>query len=149
MSLKTDIIFVKALQSNATLMDELPAGNVYNTAIALPDEDADNAPVPYIIVHFDGMNNDVTTKDDQYEGDIDNVTIGITVAHRNREALGTMMETIRTTIHDYFVAHIDDDTDEDFDLIPLDYTPSAGGVQYDADKPCHFQELIYNCETNP
>ena len=50
MSLITDAIFVKALRSNAALIAQLPAGDVYNTAIALPDEDADNAPLPYIIV---------------------------------------------------------------------------------------------------
>ena len=38
MSLQTDIIFVKALRSNAELIEQLPAGDVYNTAIALPDE---------------------------------------------------------------------------------------------------------------
>ena len=58
MSLLTDIIFVKALRSNAALMSMLPAHDVYNTTIALPDEDMDNAPVPYIIVTFDGMQNE-------------------------------------------------------------------------------------------
>jgi hypothetical protein len=41
MSLQTDIIFVKALRANADLMAQLAAGDVYNTAIALPDEDLD------------------------------------------------------------------------------------------------------------
>ena len=64
MSLLTDIIFVKALRADENLMAQLPAGDVYNTAIALPDEDLDNAPLPYIIVSFDGLTNDVETKDD-------------------------------------------------------------------------------------
>ena len=46
MSLLTDIIFVKALRANAALMKELAAGDVYNTTIALPDEELDNAELP-------------------------------------------------------------------------------------------------------
>ena len=46
MSLQTDIIFVKALRADENLMAQLPAGDVYNTTIALPDEDLDNAPLP-------------------------------------------------------------------------------------------------------
>ena len=67
MSLQTDIVFVKALRSNATLVQQLPAGDVYNTAIPLPDEEAENAPLPYVIVSFDGLNNQDTTKDSSYE----------------------------------------------------------------------------------
>ena len=77
MSLLTDIIFVKALRADETLMAKLAAGDVYNTTIALPDEDLDNAPLPYVIVSFDGLTNEVETKDDPYEGDSDNVTISV------------------------------------------------------------------------
>ena len=59
MSLQNDIIFVKALRANADLMAQLAAGDVYNTAIAMPDEDLDNAPLPYAIVTFDGLTNDI------------------------------------------------------------------------------------------
>ena len=50
MSLKTDIIFVNAIRSNDELIALLPAGDVYNTTIALPEPEALNAPLPYIIV---------------------------------------------------------------------------------------------------
>ncbi len=149
MSLKTDIIFVKALQSNATLMNDLAAHDVYNTAIGMPDEDVDNAPLPYIIVRFDGMQNDDETKDNDFEGGSDKVQIGITVCCENRADLGDMMETVRDTIRDYFMEHRGDDSEEDFALIPDSMTPSAGSVNYDALKPCFWQELNYQCDTNP
>ena len=69
MSLATDSIFITALQSNTDLLEALgyveatetsegaPA-RLYCTAIPLPDEDANNVPVPYIIVTFDGLTND-------------------------------------------------------------------------------------------
>ncbi|MBR7125988.1 MAG: hypothetical protein IKC86_05225, partial [Prevotella sp.] len=61
-SLATDSIFIAAIRSDADIMQEI-GGRIYSTAIPLPDEDADNVPVPYIIVTFDGLTNDQTTKD--------------------------------------------------------------------------------------
>lgn len=145
MSLQTDIIFVKALRENADLMKQLPAGDVYNTSIALPDEDLSNAPLPYIIVSFDGLTNDVETKDDPYEGDSDNVTISIEIAAKTRPELGQLAEDVRRQVHQYFVDA--DPTDEDADMIPLDYQFSAQQVNYDQMKPCYWQVLTYQCDT--
>ena len=145
MSLQTDIIFVKALRANADLMKQLAAGDVYNTAIALPDEDLDNAPLPYFIVSFDGLTNDVETKDDPYEGDSDNVTISIEIAAKTRTELGQLAEAVRHQVHDYFVEA--DPTDDDFNLVPLDYQFSAQQVNYDQMKPCYWQLLSYQCDT--
>ena len=147
MSLLTDIIFVKALRSNAELIGRLPAGDVYNTAIALPDEEAENAPLPYIIVSFDGLNNQDTTKDDAFESESDRVQIGITICTGEREELGDMAVAVRTTIREYFREHYGDETDEDFALIPDDITLNAQGVQYDSMKPCFWQVLNYQCDT--
>lgn len=147
MSLLTDIIFVKALRSNAELIGQLPAGDVYNTAIALPDEEAENAPLPYIIVSFDGLNNQDTTKDDAFESESDRVQIGITICTGEREELGDMAVAVRTTIREYFREHYGDETDEDFALIPDDITLNAQGVQYDSMKPCFWQVLNYQCDT--
>ena len=173
MSLQTDIVFVKALRSNATLIQQLPAGDVYNTTIALPDEEAANAPLPYVIVSFDGLNNQDTTKDSSYEGLTDTVTIGIEIAAETRPqlaALAIMVDTVtigieiaaetrpqlaalaimvRQTIAAYFAEHVQDVQDEDYALIPNAYTTSAQGVQYDSLKPCFWQILSYQCDTNP
>lgn len=149
MSLKTDIVFVRALQSDAVLMNELAAKDVYNTSIALPDVDLDNAPLPYVIVSFDGLTNDVTTKDSSYEGDIDRVQIGIEVAATTRPRLAEIVESVRVTVREFvegYTPPVGDDEDLS-DLIPIDYTFSADPVGYDADKPCYFQTLRYNCDT--
>ena len=149
MSLITDAIFVKALRSNADLIAQLPAGDVYNTAIALPDEDADNAPLPYVIVSFDGLNNQDTTKDNDYDGLTDTVTIGIEIAAETRPKLGELARSVRKTLREYFREHQDDDSDEDYQLIPEDMTLSAQPVQYDSLKPCYWQLLTYQCDTKP
>lgn len=146
MSLQTDIIFVKALRANADLMAQLAAGDVYNTAIALPDEDLDNAPQPYVIVSFDGLTNDIDTKDDPYESDSDAVNISIEIAARTRSELGQLAEAVRHQVHQYFLDA--DPTNEDADLIPHDYQFSAQAVNYDSLKPCYWQVLTYQCDTN-
>jgi hypothetical protein len=146
MSLQTDIIFVKALRANADLMAHLAAGDVYNTATALPDEDLDNAPLPYAIVTFDGLNNDIDTKDDPFESDSDSVNISIEIAAKTRNELGQLAEAIRRQVHQYFINA--DPTDEDYELIPHDYQFSAQAVNYDSMKPCYWQVLTYQCDTN-
>lgn len=146
MSLQTDIIFVRALQQNSSLMAKLPAGDVYNTAIALPEQDADNAPVPYIIVTYDGMSNDQTTKDG-YESEFDNVNIGIEVAAQTRGQLCEIVEAVRETVLDYFTSLQDDKSSDYYPLLPLDYQLTATGVRYDDMKPCYWQILNYQCET--
>lgn len=145
MSLLTDIIFVKALQSNTTLLGKLAAGDVYNTSIALPDQDIDNAPIPYVIVSFDGMVNDQSTKD-TFEGETDTVQISVEIAAKNRKQLGELATQVRRTIREYF-SELDEDS-EDADLVPYDYQFSADRVQYDPLKPCHWQILRWQCDTN-
>lgn len=145
MSLQTDLIFIRALQSNDELIARLPAGDVYNTAIPLPDEEMLNAPVPYIIVSYDGLQNTDDTKDG-YEGPTDQVQISIEVAAPTRPELGELTSMVRQTVREFFESLPDDD--DDYPLLPLDYTFSAQPIQYDADKPCFWQVLAYQCDTN-
>lgn len=149
MSLKTDIVFVKALRSNAGLIGRLPVGDVYNTAIAQPDEDADNAPLPYVIVTFDGLNNQDTTKDSSFGGMADRVSIGIEIAADTRGELAEIAVSVRNTVEEYMQAHVADTGDADFALIPDQLELQAQAVQYDPMKPCYWQRLTYLCETQP
>ncbi len=148
MSLITDAIFVKALRSNTELMSTLADGDVYNTSITVPDVDLDKAALPYVIVSFDGMNNTDSTKDDEFEGDEDRVQVSIEVAAKTRPELGNILMAIRETIRTYFHANYGSDEDEDFALIPNDMVMNASGVQYDPVKPCFWQVLTYQCDTD-
>lgn len=149
MSLQTDIIFVKALRSDADLIAALPAGDVYNTAIALPEQEAMNAPLPYVIVSFDGLNNQDSTKDDQWDGLTDRVQIGIEIAAEKRPQLADLAIRCRRAVKAYFEAHSEDTQDEDYPLIPSQYELQAGAVQYDDLKPCYWQRLTFTCDTDP
>ena len=152
MSLATDSIFVTALQSNSELLEKLTEyidddGNVqydetprlYGTAIGLPDDDADNVPVPYVIVTFDGLTNDQGTKDDRYESDYDTVNIGVEVAAKTLDDLHTLTQMVRDTILSYL---------RTTDTAIQDYNFAARQIQYDSLKPCYWQVLTYQCDVN-
>ena len=137
MSLATDSIFMKAIQSDASLMQKI-GGRLYGTAIPLPDEDLDNVPVPYIIVTFNGLTNDQGTKDDRYESRYDKVEIGVEVTAKTLDDLHVLTEMVRDTILSYLRSRT---TAVD------DYLFTAEGIQYDSMKPCYWQVLRYQCDT--
>ena len=147
MSLITDKVFYNALRSNASLMAQV-GGRIESTSIPVPDEQLPNEPVPYIIITFDGLQNEGFTKDNDFEGDTDKVQVSIEVAAESRDELGRIMQSIRETVIAYF-----QDTEghawDDYEYIPDDYTLSASPVVYDPDKPCYSQTLTYNCDTTP
>ena len=136
MSLATDSIFIAAIQSNPALVEQI-GGRLYGTAIPLPDEDADNVPMPYIIVTFNGLNNQNETKDDVYESNNDTVNIGVEVTGETIDKLHELTKAVRDTILSYFRSHETDISD---------YTFSADAIQYDSLKPCYWQTLRYQCE---
>ena len=143
MSLATDSIFIAAIQSNPALVERI-GGRLYGTAIQLPDERVDNVPVPYVIVTFDGLNNEQTTKDDeQYEGECDSVNIGVEVTAESLTELHELTQAIRKTILDYISSQAETEGDE----FPIDdYQFSAQAIQFDSLKPCYWQVLNYHCD---
>ena len=147
MSLITDKVFFNALCSSSELMD-LTDGRIENTTFPVPDHELLNVPVPYVIVTFDGLQNEGYTKDNNFEGHNDKVQVSIEVAAENRDQLAELMPKVRQVIIDYFENTTDHATD-DYELVPTNYTLTAGQVAYDSQKPCFYQTLTYNCDTNP
>lgn len=139
-SLATDSIFIAALNADASLMQKI-GGRLYSTAIPLPDEEADNVPVPYIIVTLDGLTNDTQSKDDPCEGDYDSVQIGVEITAENREKLAELTQQVRDIVHSYFRSYAGDERDA-----VEGYQLSAEPVQYDSMKPCFWQTLRYQCD---
>lgn len=136
MGLKTDSEFVKALRQDTVLMEKV-GNRLYGTAIPLPDEDALNAPVPYLIVTFDSLTNQAGTKDDRYESSWDEVNISVEVAGKTLSELHELSQRVRKAVRDYFLRA---------DTKVEDYHFSAQAIQYDSLKPCYFQLLSYRCD---
>lgn len=147
MSLITDKVFYNALRSNSSLMAQV-GSRIESTSIPVPDEELDNTPVPYIIISFDGLQNEGFTKDNDFEGDTDKVQVSIEVAAESRDQLGNIMQMIRQTVIEYFEDE-DGHAWDDYDYIPQNYTFTASAVGYDSEKPCYYQTLTYNCDTTP
>ena len=147
MSLITDKVFYNALRSSSDVMSMVD-GRIESTSIPVPDEQLDNEPLPYIIITFDGLQNEGFTKDNSFEGENDKVTVSIEVAAQTRDELGDIMQKIRETVIAYF-EDSEDHAWDDYDYIPNNYVFSASPIGYDSEKPCYFQTLTYQCDTNP
>lgn len=147
MSLITDKVFYNALRSSSDVM-ALVGGRIESTSIPVPDEQFENVPVPYIIITFDGLQNEGFTKDNNFEGDTDKVTVSIEVAAQTRDELGDIMQKIRETVIAYF-EDTEDHAWDDYDYIPNSYVFSGSPIGYDSEKPCYYQTLTYVCDTNP
>ena len=138
-----DEIIYEALKADEQLTTATD-GRVMSTCIEVPPTDADNTPLPYIIVSFDGLTNDVETKDDPFEGDTDHVSIGIEIAARTRIELGVLADRVRKAVHSYCLQAIENN--DTLGEVPEDYTFSAQAVNYDSMKPCYWQILNYQCD---
>ena len=147
MSLITDKVFYNALRSNTAIMQAV-SGRIENVAIPVPEEQLLNEPVPYLIIAFDGLQNDGFSKDNSFEGHNDKVQVSIHAAAETREQLGDIMQEVRQAVIEYF-EDTENHTWDDYELVPTNYTFSASAIAYDDMKPCYYQSLIYNCDTNP
>lgn len=143
MGLITDEIFYNALRRSEAVT-AATGGRIYSTCVEVPPMEQDNTPLPYVIITFDGLQNDGLTKDD-YEGDTDTVSISIEVSAESRRQVGELARLIRQTVRDY-LRNIDEDSD-DYPLCPDDYQLSASGVAWDWTKPCYYQTMTYKCST--
>lgn len=139
MGLGTDSIFIAALASD-NLLSAQTGGRIYGTSIPLPDSGLDNVPLPYMIVTFDGLVNSERTKDDDYESDVDDVTIGIEVTAKTLAQLHDLTQQVRSVVRAYIGSNAAEKI--------ADYTFSAQAIQYDFIKPCYWQTLVYQCEVN-
>ena len=138
MGLATDDIFVAALANSDDVIEAFE-GRIYETAIPIPDTDEDNTPVPYVIVTFDGLENDPGSKDAMYESNEDKVEIGVKVVAKTIGQLHDLTQMVRDTIKAYLIAN---------ETAINDYQFSADPIWYDGQKPCYHQLLKYHCDVN-
>lgn len=147
--LSTDIFFIAAIKSNNDLMEILAAHDIYNN-VANPDYDMDNVALPYIIVNNDGGNNNLMSKDEEYEGDEDKVNISVRIVAKNRKQLDDLATEVRRTVNQYIremESLIEAGEEPDgYELKPSDYTFSFSDISYDMLKPSHTIMLYYNCD---
>lgn len=144
MSLRVGKAFIKALRTNEALMRRLggqgnpPTGaRVFPVARCAEDEEADT--VPYIILIPEGINAEGTK--DRYE-DGDTAQVSLLVVAKTYNELCDLAQSVRDTLASELQAASEG---ESFRID--DYTFSANAVQMDIEKPCYFQTLTYQVNT--
>lgn len=142
MTFDTDLIFWYALSVDKEIM-QATKGRIFSTCIEVPPMEKDNTPLPYIIVGYDGMKENDSTKDDSFATDVDTEDVFIEVSAKSRKDLVPLMQRIRQCVHDYMVA-----AQERGEDVPEDYSVSASGVAWDWTKPCYYQTMNFHCFTN-
>lgn len=131
--LTTDKLFYDALREDTYILGATQ-GRIYNTVY--PEVETGDDKIPYIIIAHEGVQNQSESKDQPGEGSVDIETISVLIVAGDREPLADLTWQVRDCIKEASAG---------WDI--YDYTFSAGPVQYDYDKPCHFQTMTYVCET--
>ena len=139
---QVDEIIYDAIRADEELMTAI-SGHVVSTCFEVSPTDADNTPLPYIIVTDDGFQNQVESKDDGWEGTEDRVSVGVEVAAESPQDVKRLIKMVRQAVASYIGQMYDDGED-----IPELDSLSSDGLAWDWSKPCYYQRLTYQCITN-
>ena len=139
---QVDEIIYDAIRADEELMTAI-SGHVVSTCFEVSPTDADNTPLPYIIVTDDGFQNQVESKDDGWEGTEDRVSVGVEVAAESPQDVKRLIRMVRQAVASYISQMYDDGED-----IPELDSLSSDGLAWDWTKPCYYQRLTYQCITN-
>ena len=138
---QVDEIIYDAIRADGELMTAI-GGHVVSTCFEVSPTDADNTPVPYVIVTDEGFQNLTETKDDIWESVEDSVQAGVEVAADSPQEVKRLVRLIRQAVSSY-VRQMYDEGEETPELNSL----SSDGVAWDWMKPCYYQRLTYQCTT--
>ena len=137
-----DEIIYEALKADEQLTTATN-GRVMSTCIEVPPTDADNTPLPYIIVTDDGFQNQDTTKDYLWEGVEDSVQASIEISAESPKEVKRIADLCRKAVTDYILELSNQGED-----IPYLASVSGNGVAWDWTKPCYYTTIKYNCTIN-
>ena len=139
---QVDEIIYDSIRADEEIMTAI-SGHVVSTCFEVSPTDADNTPLPYIIVTDDGFQNQVESKDDGWEGTEDRVSVGVEVAAESPQDVKSLIKMVRQSVASY-IEQMYDDGEDTPELDSL----SSDGLAWDWTKPCYYQRLTYQCITN-
>jgi hypothetical protein len=147
--LELDEIFYNALTADTTIAEACgyvaptqstpgkPA-RIYSTCVEVPPTEADNTPLPYIIIMDEGLQNDQTTKDDVWESEDDRVQASVQISAKSPKEVKRLTRLCRKAIADY-IATMEGDK-------PYLQSLTTDGTAWDWTKPCYYKTLTYQCD---
>ena len=136
-----DEILYDALKADAELMQAV-GGRVVSTCFEVSPTEADNTPLPNIIVTDDGFQNQQTSKDNVWEACEDRVQVGVDVAAESPQEVQRLIRLCRKAISRYVIQMYNDGQE-----IPELDALTSDGLAWDWMKPCYYQRLTYSCTT--
>lgn len=149
MSLELDEIFYNALTADTTIAQACgyvapSQGNsgkparIYSTCVEVPPTDADNTPLPYIIIMDEGLQNDLGTKDDVWESVYDRVQAAVQISAVSPKEVKRLTRLCRKAIADYIATMTGER--------PYLQSLTTDGTAWDWTKPCYYKTLTYQCD---
>ncbi len=139
MAIELDELFFNALMADAELVLAV-GGRIESTCFEVAPDEKDNTQLPNIIITDDGISNQPTTKDMEWESDEDRVQASVDVAAEDPKQVKQLVRMVRKAIANYIEA-LDPTKDE----IPCLQSLQTTGVEWDWMKPCYHNAIIYQC----
>ncbi len=137
MVVELDEIIYAALSADSELSSL--AGGIHSTCIEVPPTDADNTPLPYIIITDDPFQNQTGTKDNIWEGNVDSVQAGVEIAAESPKEVKRLRRLVRKAVADYIET-------ADLENKPYLQNLTNEGIAWDWTKPCYFDTLHYQAD---
>lgn len=136
-----DEIIYDAICADAALMEAI-GSRVVSTCFEVPPAEADNTPLPNIIVTDDGFQNQTGTKDCVWESGEDRVQVTVDVAADSPKEVKRLIRMVRRAIENQIIL-----MSAANERIPELDSLSSNGIAWDWMKPCYYQHLTYQCTT--
>lgn len=140
MALELDELFFNALMADSDLVLAV-GGRIESTCFEVSPDEKDNTQLPCIIVTDDGLTNNLTTKDTEWESDEDRVQASVEVDGRDPKEVKRFIRMVRKAIANYIESLADKGED-----IPCLQSVQTNGVAWDWMKPCYHSTITYQCD---
>ena len=140
MALELDELFFNALMADADLVLAV-GGRIESTCFEVSPDEKDNTQLPCIIVTDDGLTNNPTTKDTEWESEEDRVQASVEVDGRDPKEVKRLIRMVRKAIANY-IESLADKGEE----IPCLQSVQTNGVAWDWMKPCYHSTITYQCD---
>ena len=139
---QVDEIIYDAICADAALMEAI-CNRVVSTCFEVSPTEADNTPLPNIIITDDGFQAQIFTKDDIWDSDCDRVQTTVDIAASGPDEVKQLVKAVRKAVNDYIHAMHEDGEDT-----PALQSLTSDGVAWDWMKPCYYTHLIYVCDVD-
>ena len=138
--MELDELFFNALMEDADLVLAV-GGRIESTCFEVSPDEQDNTPLPCIIVTDDGLSNQPTDKDIEWEAGEDRVQASVEVDAKDPKQVKQLIRMVRKAIFNYITSLY-----EKGEEIPCLQSVQTNGVAWDWMKPCYHSTITYQCD---